>query len=171
MRKKQIFKDIKILADGIPCQRKAGRAGYRPPASNLQTHHNPNGHKTESDCKTTSNFINRPPLLNSPESLKVQNEEGNPDVDGTLPPQIVDLDLTLSICANDEWDNTVQIPVSAAPSYSKCAADNRKTGHNIYITDHPQVCLTTLDCPQITKEPKKTNLENKRLESFTIRQV
>ncbi|VDP29051.1 unnamed protein product [Schistosoma margrebowiei] len=54
-------------------------------------------------------------------------EESNPDVSGVHPLKNVDLDRTLSSCANDEWDDTVQIPISALPSYSNCATDNEKT--------------------------------------------
>ncbi|VDP72288.1 unnamed protein product [Schistosoma mattheei] len=71
-------------------------------------------------------------------------------------------------------------PVGAAPIYSNCATDNRKTSHNIYITDHilnvniserckpSQVRITAHDSLQITKNPKlTTNLENKCLEHGT----
>ncbi|VDP37252.1 unnamed protein product [Schistosoma mattheei] len=122
-----------------------------------------------------------PPPKNSSESPNVQNpEESNPDVGGVHPLNNIDLDSTRSRCANDEWDNTVQSPVGATPSYSNCATDNRKTNHNIYMTDHThnvdmfeprkpsQVCLTAHDSPQIMKKPKlNTNLGNKLLEHVT----
>lgn len=89
----------------------------------------------------------------------------------------VNMNSTRSSFADDEWDNTVEIPVNTTPSYSNCVTDNGKTNHNIYITDQTlnvdifepckpsQVCLTAHDSPQITKEPKlATNLGNKRLE-------
>ncbi|VDP59113.1 unnamed protein product [Schistosoma mattheei] len=77
-----------------------------------------------------------PPLINSTESPKVQDLiESNPDVGGVYPLKNVDLDLTLSSCADDEWDNMVQIPVSTTSIYSDRATDNVKNSHNIYITD------------------------------------
>ncbi|CAH8523387.1 unnamed protein product [Schistosoma bovis] len=181
LRQKQVFKDIKILPDRTPCQRKTGRDSYRPPASNSQTHHNPNGRKIKSDSKRTSSFTSMPLPKNSSESPKVQNpEESNLDVGGVHPLKNVDLDSTHSSCADDEWDNTVQTTVGATPSYSNCATDNRKTSHNIYITDRTlnlnifeprkpsQVCLTTHDSPQTMKKPKlTTNLGNKHLEHVT----
>ncbi|VDP63245.1 unnamed protein product, partial [Schistosoma curassoni] len=117
-RQKQIFKDIKTLPNKTPCQQKAGRDSYRPPASNSQTHHNSNGRKAKSDSKRTSSFTSIPPPKTSSESPKVQNpEDSNPNVGGVHPLKNVDLDSTRSSCAHDEWDNTVQTPVSATPSY------------------------------------------------------
>ncbi|CAH8539246.1 unnamed protein product [Schistosoma margrebowiei] len=181
LRQKQIFKDIKTLPDKTPCQRKAGRDNYRPPASNSQTHHNPNDRKVKSDSKKTSSLTILPPPKNSSESPKVQNrEKSNPDVGGVHPLKNVDLDSTRSSCADEEWDNTVQTPVSATPSYSNCATDNRKTNHNIHITDHElnvdifeppkpsQVCLTVHNPLQHMKKPKSiTNLGNKHLKHVT----
>ncbi|VDP43163.1 unnamed protein product [Schistosoma margrebowiei] len=121
------------------------------------------------------------PTKSSSECPKVQNpEESNLDVGGVHPLKNVDLDSTQSSCADDERDNTVQTPVSATPSYSNCATNNRKTNHNILITDHTlnvdifeprkpsQVCLTAHDPLQIMKKPKlTTDFGNKRLEHVT----
>lgn len=120
-------------------------------------------------------------LINFPESLNVQNsKESNPNVGGINPPKNVDLDLNLSSWADDESDNTVQVPVTATPSFSDCAVSNRKNSHDIYVTDHAmnvnifklykksQVCLTTFHSPQIMKNLKQTtDLENKRLKHVT----
>ena len=178
LKQKQIFKDIKILPDRTPCQRKAGRDNHRLPASNTQAYHNPKGHKIKSDPKRTSNFTNMQPPENSPESPNVQSpKESSPNVGDAHPFKNVDLDSTLSSCTDFEWDNTVQVAVSAKTSYSDCATDNGKTGHKNYLPDHTlnvdilepskpsQASLTTHDPPQITKEPKSTtNLGNKSLE-------
>ncbi|VDP41144.1 unnamed protein product [Schistosoma margrebowiei] len=177
----EIFKDIKTLPNKTPCQRKAGRDSYRPPASNSQTHHNPNGRKVKSDSKRTSSFTSMPPPKKSSESPKVQNpEEVNPDVGGVHSLKNVDLDSTRSSYADDEWDNTVQTTVSATHSYSNCATDNRKTNHNIHITVHAlnvdifelrkpsQVCLTVHIPLQHMKKPKSTtDLKNKCLKHVT----
>ncbi|VDO57120.1 unnamed protein product [Schistosoma margrebowiei] len=181
LRQKQIFKDIKTLPDKTPCQRKAGRESYRPPASNSQTYHNPNGRKVKSDSKRTSSFTSMSPPKNSSEFPKVQNpEESNPDVGGVHPLKNVELDSTRSSCTDDEWDNIVHTSVSVTPSYSNCATDNRKTNHNIHISDHAlkvdifeprkpsQVCLTAHNPLQRMKKPKSaTNPGSKRLKHVT----
>ncbi|VDP38859.1 unnamed protein product [Schistosoma margrebowiei] len=179
--KRYIFKDIETLPDKTACQRKPGSDNYRPPASSSQTHHNPNGRKVKSDSKRTSILTILPSSKNSSESPKVQNPgESNPDVGGVHPLKNVDLDSTRSSCADEEWDNIIETPVSATPGYSNCAMDNRKTNHNIHITDHAlnvdifeprkpsQVCLTVHNPLQIMKKPKSTtNLGNKRLKYVT----
>ncbi|VDP49210.1 unnamed protein product, partial [Schistosoma margrebowiei] len=165
---RRIFKDIKILSVRILCQRKAGRDSYKPPASNSQPHHDPNGRKIKSDSKRTSGFTSMPPTKTSPESSKVQNPE----------------ESNIAVVVLMTNGITVKIPVSATPSYSNCAMDNRKTNHNISITDHTlnvnifeprkpsQVCLTAHGFPQIMKKTKfTTNLGNKRLERVTHTQT
>ncbi|VDP56707.1 unnamed protein product [Schistosoma margrebowiei] len=103
-------------------------------------------------------------------------EESNSDVGGVHPLKNVDLDSTRISSADDERNKTVQTPISATRSYSNCATDNRKTNHNIHLTDHAlnvdifeprkpwQVCLTAHNPLQLMKKPKSTtNLGNKRL--------
>lgn len=64
---------------------------------------------------------NRLPLINSSVSLEVQDrEESNPNVVGVHHPKNIELDLTLSGCADNESDGTIQIPLSTTSSYSNC---------------------------------------------------
>ncbi|VDP46569.1 unnamed protein product [Schistosoma mattheei] len=102
-----------------------------------------------------------PRLVNSPESLKVQNpEESNADVDGINPLKNVDLDLTLSSCADDEWDNTVQIPVSATPRNLRKLKHRYHEHHDVYAL---QSILNLTDINASSKRKYFMNIENKAL--------
>lgn len=54
---KQIYRDVKILPDRTPCQRKPVRASYRPLALKFQTHSYPKGDKIRFDSESLASQV------------------------------------------------------------------------------------------------------------------